>query len=111
MLSCTGSALVCMYCTKPKMAPMAQTMMPKYMSDKPLAPPKPGNFTWLKSGILISDSLAKALVEQPKAANTRTTQNHSLLFRIKFKRGRLLPKNPPVCQQENLQRASLLSQV
>src|SRR5437899_4796966 len=62
---CTGRALVCLYCTNPNTAPTAHTKMPRYMSISPLTPPKPANRTWVRSGILMSASLAEALHARP----------------------------------------------
>ncbi len=46
-----GRALVWLYWTQPKMAPMAHITMPKYIRPKPLMPPRPSNLTWVRSGI------------------------------------------------------------
>ena len=35
MLSCTGRALVCLYCTRPNTAPMAQITMPSNIRVMP----------------------------------------------------------------------------
>ena len=67
MHSCTGSALVCLYCTRPNTAPTPQMSIPRYISVDPLTPPSPSNFTWAKSGIFMSASPAKAV--QFKANN------------------------------------------
>ncbi len=58
MLSCTGSALVCLYCTRPKIAPIKQIRIPRYISATPLTPPNPPKCTVVRSGITMSDSLA-----------------------------------------------------
>ena len=36
MLACTGSALVCMYCNKPNIAPITHIRIPRYISVAPL---------------------------------------------------------------------------
>jgi len=42
------------------MRPTIHTNKPKYIMDTPLVPPKIGNFTWVKSGRMMSASLANA---------------------------------------------------
>src|ERR1017187_308061 len=59
MEACTGSDLVCQYCTSPNPAPMAHIKMPKYISVWPLRPCKPSKVTAFSSGILILASLAR----------------------------------------------------
>src|SRR5437870_2204899 len=85
MLSWTGSALVCLYCHIPKIAPIKQIKMPKYIKVVPLTPPRPANLTASNGGILISASLPKAAVDRPKMARMSTPQNHRLLFLIIYR--------------------------
>src|ERR1035438_1185703 len=59
MLSWTGRALVWVYWISPKTAPTKHRAMPMYISEIPLRPPRPSNLTWVRSGILISASLAR----------------------------------------------------
>src|SRR5438445_5812161 len=96
MLSCTGRALVCLYCTNPKIAPMKQIRMPKYIKVVPLTPPRPANLTASKGGILISASLPKAAVDRPKMARMSTPQNHRLLFLIIYRSGDYVDLRPPL---------------
>src|SRR5439155_5551100 len=85
MLSCTGRALVCLYCTRPNAAPIKQITMPRYISVKPLTPPKPSNLTVSSAGILISASLPKAAVVTQRRAKMSTPRNHRVLFLIVYR--------------------------
>src|SRR6266478_3747824 len=84
MLSCTGRALVCLYCTRPKAAPMKQITMPQYISVVPAMPPRPLNFTVSNCGIWMSASLAFTPVAANRVRNPSTIQNQYLLFLIIF---------------------------
>ena len=81
-ISCTGRALVCLYCTRPKTAPMAHIRMPRYISVTPLTPPRPANVTCVRSGILMSASLANAFVARPDKQNNATIHVVILIFLI-----------------------------
>src|SRR5258708_7004149 len=80
MLSCTGKALVWRYCTTPKIAPMAQMRMPRYIRAEPLMPPKPSNLTLERSGILMSASPAKPAVADIKPTAIKINLQHQDLF-------------------------------
>src|SRR5437773_2891204 len=97
MLSCTGSALVWLYCTQPKIAPMAQITIPRYINVTPLTPPRPGNVTCVRSGILMSASLAYTPLAAKSVRNPRTIQNQYLLFLIILE-GRVLLNRSRLCQ-------------
>src|ERR1035437_5234897 len=71
MDECTWRALVCVYWTRPKAAPTAQSRMPRYISVTPLMPPKPSKRTCVRSGILISASPARS-AEVKDAAKVAT---------------------------------------
>src|SRR5205814_99209 len=74
--SCTGSALVCLYCTSPKIAPAAQIRMPRYIKVRPLTPPSPLNVTGARSGILISASLPRTgATPHPARIHRRANQD------------------------------------
>src|SRR5439155_7303818 len=79
--SCTGSALVCLYCTSPKIAPAAQIRMPRYINVRPLTPPSPLNVTGARSGILISASLPRRGVT-PHRTRINSSGNQDLRFNI-----------------------------
>src|SRR4051812_22847505 len=82
MLSCTGSALVWLYCTNPKTTPMAQMSNPRYMSVAPLMPPSPLNATLLRSGILISASLADRDAGTRKVDNNKNLHDGRIILPI-----------------------------
>ncbi len=94
MLSCTGNALVCLYCTRPNRAPTPQSKMPRYISISPLMPPNPANLTSLREGILMSASPANTLVARPNKQNAASAHKEILVFFIKRCRGRRLTKLP-----------------
>src|SRR5665213_2985762 len=56
--------------------------MLKYMRAMPLIPPSPSNFTTVKSGILMSASLAKARDPMERNAARETTRGNNVLVRI-----------------------------
>jgi len=58
MESCTGRALVWLYCTRPNTAPITQITKPTYIKAVPLKPCNPANFTVSSGGIWMSASLA-----------------------------------------------------
>src|SRR5438552_3730433 len=84
MLSCTGRALVCLYCTRPKAAPMKQITMPQYISVVPAMPPRPLNLTVSNRGMWMSASLAFTPVAANRVRKPSTIQNQYLLFLIIF---------------------------
>src|SRR5262249_51428872 len=67
-------------------APMAHMTMPKYMSAVPLTPPRPSNLTGLRSGILMSASLPKALVARVHKQIRTNIQGNLLAFLIILER-------------------------
>jgi hypothetical protein len=81
MLSCTAKALVCLYWTKPKAAPMKQITIPIYISAGPLMPPRPLNLTCERGGMLISASLPNA-DEALTSAIVSRAQNQGFSFLI-----------------------------
>src|SRR5690348_14654501 len=82
MLSCTGRALVCWYCTSPKAAPTRHTRMPRYISVTPLMPASPPKWTVVRSGMTMSDSLAYPPVQLSREMKKRRTQKQCFLFFI-----------------------------
>src|SRR5437867_8506525 len=84
MLLCTGRALVCLYCTRPKAAPMKQITMPQYISVVPAMLPKPLNLTASSRGMWMSASLALTPVAANSVSAPSTIQNQYLLFLIIF---------------------------
>src|SRR5690348_16537549 len=102
MLPCTGRALVCLYCTRPKTIPMTQMASPAYISVMPLTPPRPPNFTVVRSGITMSDSLAYAPVEPSIISERRMNQYQCFLLLISLgviiaKEGQGLPTHVLAC--------------
>src|SRR5215472_61704 len=98
MDSWTGNALVCLYCTRPKMAPMRHMKMPKYMRLMPLTPHRPLNLTVVRSGIFMSASpAAKALVPRKDKQITANIHISFLAFLIHFE-GRHYAKAVGHCQ-------------
>ena len=84
MDSCTGSVLVCQYCTSPKIAPTAHMTMPRYISVRPPKPPSPSNFTCSRPGIFRSASPAcRPPVEAQRAAAMRPREREVFMC-IKF---------------------------
>ena len=55
----------------------------EYISVVPLMPPSPSNFTWDRSGILMSASLPKAAVEAPRRAIVIAPRYSRFRFLIK----------------------------
>src|SRR5438067_2818608 len=103
ILSWTGRALVCIYCTSPKTAPMAQITIPMYMRVTPLMPPSPSNLTFVRSGMLMSASLAEAFATP--AANNIRFQNISFVLTIDLALlglRRLLQEPLALCQEKSL---------
>ena len=83
MLSCTGRARVCWYCTKPKTAPIKQTTKPQFIKAAPPKPPRVGNFTADKSGMTRSASPARdAVAVMTLHTTSPAIPVRSLLFRI-----------------------------
>ena len=82
MESWTGRALVCLYCTRPKIAPIPQIKIPKYIRVIPLRPPRASNFTKLRSGSLMSASPARADPVKANSAARRAARLQNLHFAI-----------------------------
>src|SRR6185437_10916726 len=86
MDSCTGSALVCLYWMRPKIAPTTHMKMPKYINAMPPTPPRLLKCTPARSGMLISASLAKALLAKPDRQIRIIMKGSFLVFLIHLAR-------------------------
>src|SRR5579871_3890334 len=71
------------------MAPMTHITIPKYINAFPLIPPSPLNCTGPRSGILMSASLANALLAKPNKQIARSIQDIFLALLIDFCGARL----------------------
>src|SRR6266852_5095671 len=97
--SCTGSRLVCRYCTRPKAAPSAQITRPTSRIAIPgTLAPRMVNSTLLRGGILMSASPPKAA--GAAAASSRKLQSQVLYLRIS--QDGVLPKELNGCQLNSL---------
>jgi hypothetical protein len=75
---CTGRFLVCTYCSRPNSAPSAHTTNPSMSTVFPVSEP-PRNETACRSGMLMSDSLARA-GDVAASARTEAQANQGALM-------------------------------